>query len=197
MAKWTEEDKLRALAIAEASSAGEASKQTGIPRGTILTWMRAVNQSEDNQSIKNQSSLPKKVREVAEQAVEEAKAEVKEYMIDRVKQVSDGLLELVELAKEEAAELIRSGKDPDDSKAQWLRSVVGAIAQGIEKHQLLEGKPTQRSEVKQDVSVNDDRYETTLRDIRESLDELRKPTRDESTIRDSDADEGVHPTIKH
>lgn len=194
MAKWTEEDKLRALVIAEASSMSEAEKQTGIPKGTIGRWASQMKQrNEDNETKRD----AKRITDIAEEAIEEAKAEVREYVADRVKQVSDGLLELVVLAKQEASDLIRTGKDPDDSKAQWLRSVVGAIAQGIEKHQLLEGKPTSRSEVKQDVSANDDRYEKTLRDIRDSLEELRKPVNDQSPIRDSDSDERVHPPVKH
>jgi transposase len=162
VAKWTEEQKLKALAIADATSAGEASKQTGIPRGTVLRWMSAMK-SDSSDSNQNESNrLPKKVKRISEEAIEEAKAEVKGYMVDRVRQVSDGLLELVELAKAEAATLIRSGQDPTDSKAQWLRSVVGAIAQGVEKHQLLEGKPTSRQAVDAEVkTIHEQHYHIT------------------------------------
>jgi len=160
--KWTEEDKIKALAIAEASSASEASKQTGIPRGTILTWMRQFNQSTDsiNQSDQSGQSIhvPKKVEQIAEQAIEEAKESVREYVEDRVKQVSDGLLELVEVAKAEAMRLIQTGQDPDDSKAQWLKAVIGAIAQGTEKHQLLVGKPTQRQAVSGEVTTKHEQH---------------------------------------
>lgn len=160
--KWTEEDKLKALAIAEASSASEASKQTGIPRGTILTWMRQANQSAESINRINQSgqsiSVPKKVERIAAQAIEEAKESVREYVEDRVKQVADGLLELVDAAKAEALRLIHSGQDPNDSKAQWLKAVIGAIAQGTEKHQLLVGKPTQRQAVSGEVTTKHEQH---------------------------------------
>jgi len=160
MAKWTEEQKVKALAIAEASSAREASKQLGIPLATIGRWMGEVRRSNENGTEHpERNGTSKKIQLIAEQAIEEAKVEVREYVVDRVKQVSDGLLELVELAKVEAIHLIQSGHDPTDSKAQWLRSVVGAIAQGVEKYQLLTGKATSRQEVNGEVSTrNEQQY---------------------------------------
>lgn len=198
--KWTNDEKLKALAIAEASSIREASIETGIPEGTLKRWRKELKGSDESDPNEpndpNRTITSKKIETLTEEAVKEAKAEVREYVADRVKQVSDGLLELVELAKQEAANLISTGKDPDDSKAQWLRSVVGAIAQGIEKHQLLEGKPTSRQEVKQDVYV-DERYEKTLRDIQENLAELRRPVGIQSTDSDLGSSQGDATAVKH
>jgi len=159
MAKWTEQEKITALAIAHASSMSEAEKQTGIPKGTIGRWASQMKQRNETSETKRDA---KKIKDITEQVVEEAKQEVKEYVTDRIKQVSDGLFDLVEVAKDEAMKLIQSGQDPDDSKAQWLRSVVGAIAQGIEKHQLLEGKPTSRAELSGEVkTVHEEHYHIT------------------------------------
>jgi len=160
VAKWSKEDKLRALAIAEASSIREAGQRTGIPQGSIKRWRMEQRGVEPNDP--NRTEPSKKIEGLALEAVEQAKQDVREYVADRVKQVSDGLLELVELAKVEAVNLIQSGQDPSDSKAQWLRSVVGAIAQGVEKHQLLEGKPTSRQEVQGEVKTkHEEQYSIT------------------------------------
>ncbi len=157
--KWTEEDKLKALAIAEASSIREASKQTGIPKSTISRWINGTKDGTDGTTGQSgQDRVPKKVEQIAEQAIEEAKESVREYVEDRVKQVADGLLELVEAAKAEALRLIHSGQDPNDSKAQWLKAVIGAIAQGTEKHQLLVGKPTQRQAVSGEVTTKHEQH---------------------------------------
>jgi len=56
---------------------------------------------------------------------------------------------MIELSIREAAETIKRGPKKEEARAQWLRSVIGAIAQGVEKHQLLTGKATQRQEVAQ------------------------------------------------
>lgn len=87
MAKWTDEQKLKALALAEASSAGRAAVKMGIPRGTILTWMRQSNQDKNqsinqsnsiNQSIENQST-PKPERD---NLTDKQRRFVQEYLID-------------------------------------------------------------------------------------------------------------------
>ena len=171
MPKWSQEDKLRALALAQASSAGEASKQTGIPRGTILTWMRAVNQSDQST---NQSTLPKTVRDVAKEAVESAKAEVRDYIVDQVRQWSSSMMEMsIEAAKQ--AMVAVQHKPADDTStadwARWLHALVGAMDYGVKNHQLLEGKPTGRQEV-----VNSDGDQSTresLQTVRDELAELR------------------------
>lgn len=165
MVKWSDEDKLRALAIVEASSAGEASKKTGIPRGTILAWMRN-NQSTSITQSEQSIILPKKVREVAEKAIEQAKEEVKEYVQDQIKVVADKLMSMNQLAIDAIEQTIKEGPKEDESNAQWLRSLVGVIAQGVEKHQLLDGKPTQRSEVTADV-VNEKQYHIIQQVLRE------------------------------
>jgi len=190
MVRWSEDDKFKALAIAESSSMSEAEKKTGIPKGTIGRWASGLKKRNETDETKRNA---KKIRDISDQAIEEAKVEVREYVASRVKLVSDGLLELVDLlAKTEAANLIRSGQDPDDSKAQWLRSVVGAIAQGVEKHQLLEGKPTSRQAVDAEVkTIHEEHYHIT-----QELIEGRPELADE-LIRRRMVDRGIHTRRKN
>ena len=168
MAKWTEADKIKALAIAEASSTQEAEKETGIPSATIRSWRLrakgvATGMNATNATVATQrNAIPKKIEILSKEIIEEAKEQVREVVADRVQQVANGLLDLVEAARAEAQSLIESGLDPDDTKSQWLKAVIGAIAQGTEKHQLFMGKPTTRQEVNGEVkTVHEQHYHIT------------------------------------
>jgi hypothetical protein len=153
--KWTAEQKQKALAIAEATTISEAAKQTGIPSGTIKRWRSEMNRTElTNRTEPNRQS--KKIQEIAQQATEEAKEEVREYVADRAKQVADDILNMVQQAILEAGNIITKGPNLDEPKAGWLRAIIGAIAQGVEKYQLLTGKPTNRQVLEGQVTQ---RYE--------------------------------------
>ncbi len=160
MAKWTEEQKLKALAIAEASSVREAARQTGISKTTISRWL---NESKDGTSHETgqtgRDSVPKKAQKIAEEAVEEAKEEVREYIADRVKQAADQILEMVEMSVKIAKQTLYEGPNEDEPKAGWLRAVIGAMGQGVEKHQLLMGKPTTRQEVQGEVTTRNEQHQ--------------------------------------
>ncbi|NPV73378.1 MAG: transposase [Pelotomaculum sp.] len=47
--KWTEEQKIKALTIAQAVSITEAARQTGIPAGTIKRWRSEANRTEPSE----------------------------------------------------------------------------------------------------------------------------------------------------
>ncbi len=161
MAKWTEADKIKALAIAEASSVREAEKQTGISKTTIQRWLSQANGTNGTGQT-GRDNVPKKIETMAKEVMQEAKEQVREVVADRVQQVANGLLDLVEAARAEAQSLIESGLDPDDTKSQWLKAVIGAIAQGTEKHQLFMGKPTTRQVVNGEVkTVHEQHYHIT------------------------------------
>jgi len=153
--KWTAEQKQKALAIAEVTTISEAAKQTGIPDGTIKRWRSEMNRTElTNRTEPNRQS--KKIQEIAQQATEEAKEEVREYIADRAKQVADDILSMVQQAVAEASDVIMDGPNDDEPKAGWLRAIIGAIAQGVEKYQLMTGKPTNRQALEGQVTQ---RYE--------------------------------------
>ncbi len=155
MVKWTAEQKQKALAIAEVTTISEAAKQTGIPDGTIKRWRSEMNRTElTNRTEPNRQS--KKIQEIAQQATEEAKEEVREYIADRAKQVADDILSMVQQAVAEASDVIMDGPNDDEPKAGWLRAIIGAIAQGVEKYQLMTGKPTNRQALEGQVTQ---RYE--------------------------------------
>lgn len=145
MAKWSQEEKLKALAMAEATSIREAAEKTGIPEGTIKRW-RAENRTEPNQKP-NRTEPSKKVERIAKEATEQAKQEVAAFVAEKGKTVAEQLLQLIELSIQAASDTIKSGPNSDEARAQWLRSIIGAIAQGVEKHQLLTGRPTHRQEI--------------------------------------------------
>lgn len=155
MAKWTLEDKQRALAIAEASSTLEAERETGIPAATIRSWRSRMTKSvatDDSNATTQRNTTPKKIQQLTEQAIEEAKEEVKDYVAGRVKQTADNILNLVELAVRAAGDTIREGAKEDEPNAAWLRALVGAMGQGVEKYQLFTGQPTSRNAVEGQVN---------------------------------------------
>ena len=63
---------------------------------------------------------------------------------------------MVQQAILEAGNIITKGPNLDEPKAGWLRAIIGAIAQGVEKYQLLTGKPTNRQVLEGQVTQ---RYE--------------------------------------
>ena len=152
--KWSKEQKFKALAIAEAATIAEASIQTGIPEGTIKRWRSEQRTELNGRTEPNGPS--KKIQQIAQQAAEEAKAEVREYVADKAKRVADDILRIVQLALAESEEVIRAGPGNEESKAAWLRALVGVMAQGVEKHQLLLGRPTNRQALEGQVTQ---RYE--------------------------------------
>lgn len=152
MAKWTEDQKLKALAIAETSTVREAAEQTGIPDGSIKRWRKELRANEPNERTEPKVTI-KKVSDVAEDAIEKATEEINEYVIDRVKQTADNILALVEQAVCEAGRTIREGPKDDEPNAGWLRALIGAMGQGAEKYQLFTGQPTSRQAVDGQVST--------------------------------------------
>lgn len=151
MPKWTEEQKAKALAIAEAISISEASKQTGIPAGTIKRWRSEMNRTEPSEP----NRTPKKLECLQQAAVERAVEEASEYIADRLKGLADSLYRLAEkavrkvnIAISDPEELPKGKKaEPHDRDgAAWVRSLVGVMGQAIDKAQLLSGKPTSRLE---------------------------------------------------
>jgi len=151
VAEWTAEQKQKALAIAEATSLTEAAKATGIPRGTIGRWMAEIKRNSKTETGETKRT-PQKIKEIAEQATEEAKAEVREYVTSRAIQVADDILSMVQQAVVEASDVIMNGPNDNEPKAGWLRAIIGVIAQGVEKYQLITGKPTNRQALEGQVT---------------------------------------------
>ncbi|MFO7172043.1 MAG: hypothetical protein DIU70_003610 [Bacillota bacterium] len=171
--RWTEEQIAQAIAIAAASGAAEASRQTGIPAGTIRSWLhrRGCNAAdrcngETQGSRATQRRTPKMRQleeEVRERAVQIAVERVADQITERLGRLADRLYTLAEKAavKVEAAIADRGERVPgldgkpvavrpephDRDGAAWVRALVGVMAQAIDKAQLLSGKPTARPEV--------------------------------------------------
>jgi len=91
-----------------------------------------------------------------EKYLEENKDEVERLIQDAVKdktiEMQEKLSEMILLATQTAIDVIKTGPKPKESKSYWLKAVIGAIAQGVEKHQLIGGKPTGRFEQQGEVT---------------------------------------------
>ncbi len=167
MGRWTEGQITEALALAVATSIREASRQTGIPLATLHRHMqRAVppeqrnrpkhGTAERNGTERVGQKLEAMANEVRERAVAAAAEKVTEAITERLAGMADRLYRLADKAVTKVDVAISDphevppGKQPephDRDGAAWLRSLVGVMAQAIDKAQLLSGKPTARPEV--------------------------------------------------
>lgn len=167
MAKWTDEDRTKALTIAQTAGAAEASRATGIPAGTIRSWMyREVHGSrkkENAQAVK-EPRTSKKMRDAAAECMEQAKAQAANIVAQRITAIADRMLGVIELSVEKIEDTINKGPMKDEFRSAWLRSLIGAMAQGVEKHQLLLGQPTSRQALEGQVT-NRYEYDITQRII--------------------------------
>lgn len=169
MAKWNEEEKIKALTIAASSCIREAATETGIPEGTIKRWRSEQRTGPEKRTEPNRT--PKKLVALQEQAVQKAVDEAGDYIKDRLMGLADALYSLAQKSitkvdisisdpEELPMELIERAVPHDRDGAAWVRSLVGVMAQSIDKAQLLTGKPTARPEV-----VNRRVYDITQRII--------------------------------
>jgi len=154
--KWSDEEKQKAIALAQQTSVREAAKATGIPRATIGRWLAEQNGT----GHLGRDGTPKKLEAMAEQAAKAAVAEVKNYIVDRLKSLADELYGLAEDGVKETRSFMANTQKKDRDTAAWLRAVVGAMHYGIQDAQLLSGKPTARPE-----AVNKHEYDITQRII--------------------------------
>lgn len=169
-AKWTEEEKQKALAIARSTSVREAVKATGIPLATIGRWLSEQKRNGTNGTEQaEQNGTPKKLEALYDQAVQRAVEQASEHIIERLKNLADQLYALAAKATSKVDVAISDqeeappGKHPephDRDGAAWVKALVGVMAQAIEKAQLLSGKPTARPE-----AVNKYEYDITQRII--------------------------------
>lgn len=175
MANHGHDDATRAKALTIAAAAGiaEAARVTGVPAGTIKRWRVETGQAgQTNRTVRRTPNEPnrtkrtnrtdrpsQKLRELQAAAIEQAVEEAGEHIAERLKSLADELYSTAETAVRKVQIAIR---DPDEAKAAgdgkvgephdrdgaaWLRSLVGVMAQAIDKAQLLSGKPTARPEV--------------------------------------------------
>lgn len=168
MAAWSEEDKAKALAIANTAGAAEASRATGVPAGTIRSWVhRQVHgprrKKEDAQAVKKPRAN-KALRAAADECMDLAKVQAADVVADRIAEVAEGILGAIELSLTKITDTINAGPVDGEYSSAWLRALVGVMAQGVEKHQLLLGQPTSRQALEGQVT-NRHEYDITQRII--------------------------------
>lgn len=161
--------KAKALAIAAELGPAEAAKATGIPSGTIRSWLSRLQHSgaQRRNAPRNAAAQKRKttiaIETVNQAAMAKAMEEASDYIAERIKALASRLYDLAEKAvfkiniaistKEELVqegvdvarykgEMLERGKDG----AAWLRSLIGVLSQSVDKGQLLSGRPTGRNE---------------------------------------------------
>lgn len=158
MARWSEEQKIEAVTIAHASGAAEAARATGISAGTIRSWMSREKKSESETvatdagvaTVATQRSA--KTRALAEQATARAVERAADQIADITAEAASDILGLIQSSVRLIETTMKNGPNSDESKAGWLRALVGVMAQSVEKYQLLTGKPTSRQAVEGQVT---------------------------------------------
>jgi len=151
VARYSDADKTKALTIAQELGAAEASRATGIPAGTIRSWLhrtqRRNGQKRCNGRPATQRRTPK-LKAVQEDVLEKARQEAAEYTAERLKELTDRLYSVTDRAVARVLEMIDEiePRQGDRDTAAWLRALVGAMHYGLQDGQLLAGQPTGRTE---------------------------------------------------
>lgn len=157
--KYTEEQKEMAFTLLRGGATQvEAARQSGIGlnylRAMIYRRRKQVRDTQKQVAEDTKSVVKGAAYTVADEEVKRLFREeedtvrdmVREAVADRTKELQEKLFEMISLAVEEAISIMETGPTDKESRGAWLRAVIGAIAQGVEKHQLLVGKPTGRLE---------------------------------------------------
>ncbi|MGB9886741.1 MAG: hypothetical protein ACPLRW_07085 [Moorellales bacterium] len=142
--------KAKALAIAQELGAAEAARATGIPAGTIRSWLHRMQRNGNGGGRCNNVATQRetqKFKALKEEAFSRAIEEAGGYIIERLKGLADGLYAAAEEALREFRTFMARPGEKDRDAAAWLRAVVGAMHYAIQDAQLLSGKPTARPEV--------------------------------------------------
>lgn len=175
MAKWTPEEKLKALALADVATCAEASKETGIPQGTIKRWRMETRASEPNDGEPNRTErtyAPKRIRELTEEAAQRVQDEVSEYIEYNMKALADQYKATAKKALDKLAEAMDTGPREEEPMAAWVRALVGAADYALKDSQLLEGKPTERQEVRGEVTMREEHTYHVIQEIIAKDDEV-------------------------
>ncbi len=180
MATWTEEQMTEALALAAATSLNEAARRTGVPKTTLIRRWRLVHggpvqrtRGPDRGPDRTGEKLQEMAAEVRDRAVAAATEKVTEALTERLADMAGRLYRLADKAVGKVDVAIgppRPGEDKEDPApydpekeygephdrdgAAWVRSLVGVMAQAIDKAQLLSGKPTARPEVTERYEID-------------------------------------------
>lgn len=156
--------------IQAGESAAVVAAELGAPKATVRSWVFRAKGGKDPDRVATQDvataasvateTLQQRLSERMEGVAERVAALVEE----RQKALAKKLLDVAEEAiKEVRASMGKVQGKPGDSHdrdgAAWLRSLVGVMAQAVEKAQLLSGKPTGRLGVEGKVTS---RYEYDL-----------------------------------
>lgn len=192
MSKYNREEKLKILAYALATSYGKASEKFGPSKSTISRWRKELDDPDpanydfdfpeqengterQNGTERENEITSQKVKEMSEEAVEDAKADVKERLVEDIEQLSEKMINTAEDAVTEVKELIQQGKTEKEYSYQWLKAVVGAMDYLVKNAQFLKGNGEKPGDVNVNVTNKNVQQKTevnvpdNLREAREFL----------------------------
>ena len=162
---WSEQQKAEALALAHATSIREAARQTGIPAGTLARWSASLSKAEGrNETRITAVKVAAMGDQIRENIIDEATKAVAGQITERLTAMAEDLYQLATKAKAKVDRAISDkGEVPGatgKADPQWVRALVGVMAQSIEKAQLLAGRPTGRASIEGTMTQRQE-YEVT------------------------------------
>lgn len=125
MRQWSDEDRQRAITLAQEVGKAEAARQLGMPAGTIASWLHRSG-----------------ISLTTPQALEQMRPAVERKMMltaERKAVLADHLADLAYRATAQLAAKI-------DADVVSARDLVAALTAAVDRLQLLTGEATQRTE---------------------------------------------------
>jgi hypothetical protein len=166
---WGDAQLQEALALAAQTSLREAARQTGIPFGTLARHQAKARQlsgaaqpagakqgaTRPANGTKHQKT-PRAALDVRDAVMEKAIDQAAAAVADKVTAMAEELQRVAGRAWERVAAMIEAEAAGEKLDAAAVRALVGVVAQGIEKSQLLIGRPTGRQVVEGSVTHQQD-----------------------------------------
>lgn len=147
--RWTDEQRAEALALHRSHGPAEASRLTGIPKGTVASWARREG-VETNVAVEREEAV-----EAGALAAEQRRLELAEGMLGDIGKLRGRLFAGISYAH---VKVVGGGKDmAGDVETVWVDCdqpvpadqlrLVQAIGTLVDKVQLLTGQATERMDL--------------------------------------------------
>ena len=124
-----------------------------------------TNQPDESNESERAIKRIKVSKEITEEAVERAKESVAQIVVDQSTELANRILSMVRLAIEKSEQALNAGPNEGEPMAGWLKATAGVMHLGVEKAQLLTGKPTSRSEIKGEVALKEEHTQHIMHEM--------------------------------
>lgn len=174
--KYTDEQKARAVnLVRQGMTHREAAEHSGIPLNYLRTMIQRkrsklkdghVKAAELNSFVSTPIGgvaagaayelVGEEIAAIMREKGPEIEALLREAVTSRAQEIQGKLFEVIIAASDNAIKMLRTGPSTKETKSAWLKAVLAVLAQAVEKHELVAGKPTERHEQQGQVT---ERYE--------------------------------------